>query len=370
MKFITEKTNFLEALQKTQSVVERKNTVQILSNVLLNLEKNNLSFSATDLEVGIKIFLNVKEENSGCITLSVKNLVELIKEMPEKKPIIFSLKENHWVEILCQKSIFNLAGSSANEFPKLPEFEGVNYFEVNTVLLKEMLDLTSFVASTDETRYHLNGVLIEQVQNGISRMVGTDGHRLAIMQGELLLNSNPLLKTGIVVPKKGLQELRKLLTNDSEKLLMAIDKGNLLIKVGNANLFIHLIDGNFPDYEQVIPKENEKKFTIDREEFLSALKRVSLLSNEKSRSIKLSLSNKSIIITASHLELGDAKEELEVDYSYEALEIAFNARYLIECLSVLDVKKVSFELGDKLTPSILRPVEKQDYTYVIMPIRI
>lgn len=369
MRFTVAKDTFLEALQKVQNVVEKKNTVQILSNVLLSSDKESLSLTATDLEVGINVSLPIEKGSDGRVAVSAKSLLEIVKELPNK-PVTLSKKENNWVEISCQKTTFNLVGLGADEFPPLPSFEDKEYLTVSSASAREMIDKTLFAVSTDETRYHLNGVFFETVENNLMRMVSTDGHRLAFIDKELFLSGGDQFKRGIIIPKKGLAELRRLLDAKAESFSLALDKGNLLVKLDNTLLFVRLIEGDYPDYEQVIPKKNDKQLTVDREEFLGCLRRVSLLANEKSRGVKLSLKENLVTITSSNPDLGDAKEELDVQYNFDPVEIGFNARYIIECLSILESDKVTFDLNDKLSPGLLRPVGRSDYTYIVMPMRI
>jgi DNA polymerase-3 subunit beta len=369
MKFTIAKDAFLEALQRVQNVVEKKNTVQILSNVLLASDKDVLSLTATDLEVGINVSLPIERGSQGKVAVSAKNLVEIVKELPNK-PVTLSKKDNNWVEISCQKSTFNLVGLGADEFPPLPSFDNKNYLSVNSAAAREMIDRTLFAVSTDETRYHLNGVYFEAVENNLLRMVATDGHRLAFIDKELLLSGAEQFKRGVIIPKKGLAELRRLLDDDSETFSLALDKGSLLVKLEGTLLFVRLIEGDYPDYEQVVPKKNDKRLVLNREEFLGSLRRVSLLANEKSRGVKLSMQEGGLTITSSNPDLGDAKEELDAEYKHEPIEIGFNARYVIECLSILDTEKVTFDLNDKLSPGLLRPFGRSDYTYIVMPMRI
>ncbi len=369
MKFTVQKDVLLSSLQSVQSVVEKKNTVQILSNVLFEVSDNILSLTATDLEVGIKLNIPIDSAESGKVALSAKNILDIVKELPNK-PIHFNKKENHWVEISCQKSHFKIVGLNADEFPPLPNFENKNYIKTSTQTTKEMIDKTSFAVSTDETRYHLNGSYLESIENNIVRMVSTDGHRLAFIDREMFLNNNDLLKKSVIIPKKGLAELRRLLEIKSDQFEMCVDKSNLLFKIGDTSLFVRLIEGNFPPYEQVIPKNNDKKITLDRIELIGCLKRASLLAFEKTKQVKFSFTDKVLTITAKDAELGEAKEEMDADYAGEMLDIGFNAKYLIDCLSILNTEKVTLELKDKLNPGILKPVGHNGYTYVVMPMKI
>lgn len=369
MKFTVAKDKFLDALHKIQNVVEKKNTVQILSNVLLSTSKESLSLTATDLEVGINVTVPVERATDGRVAISARNLLDIVKELPNK-PVTITRKDNNWVEISCQKSTFNIVGLGAEEFPPLPGFENQTFLSVNSGGMREMIDRTLFAVSTDETRYHLNGVKFQATQNGLMRMVATDGHRLAFIDKELFLGSIEAFSRGVLIPKKGLGELRRLIDDKAESFELALDKGSLLAKAGNTNLFIRLIEGDYPDYEQVIPKKSDKRLVSNREELLGSLRRVSLLANEKSRGVKLSIRENALVITSSNPDLGDANEEIDVEYKHDAIEIGFNARYIIECLSILDCEKVSIDLNDKLSPGLLRPEGRADYTYIVMPMRI
>ncbi|MBI2605579.1 MAG: DNA polymerase III subunit beta [Deltaproteobacteria bacterium] len=369
MNFTVSRDALLEALQKVQSVVEKKNTLHILSNVLLEVADQNLFLTATDLEVGIKLSIPVQASDDGKVAVSAKNFFEIVKELPNK-PVSIHKKENSWIEISCQKSKFNIVGLAADEFPPLPAFDSGNYQQVNMATAREMIDRTVFAVSTDETRYHLNGAFLESLENNLLRMVATDGHRLAYIDKELVLNGADQFKRGIIIPKKGMAELRRLLDTKDDSFKMTVDKGNLLVKLEKALLFIRLIEGEYPDYEQVIPKNNTKRMTLNREEFLGSLKRVALLANEKSRNVKFSLKERVLTISSSNSDLGDAKEELDVEYGNDPIEIGFNAKYLIDCLTILDVDKVTIDLNDKLSPGLLKPFGRDDYTYIVMPMRI
>lgn len=370
MKFSVGKEILLEALQKVQNVIEKKNTVQILSNVLLNCEQQNLTIVATDLEVGINVTIPIENGIDGKIAISGKSLFEIVKELPSKKTITLIKKENNWVEILCQKSTFNIVGLSSEEFPPLPKYDESLQVRFNTTFMREMIDRTIFSVSNDETRYHLNGVFCESIENRLLRMVSTDGHRMALIDKEAMLNGYELFEKGMIIPKKGLTELRRLLDTKTESFSAVLEKNNFIAKIDNCLLFIRLIEAEYPDYELVIPKNNNNRIVLNREMFLSSLKRVSLLANEKSKSVKFSITSGSMTISSSNPDLGDAQEILDIDYSGVAVEIGFNARYIIECLSILDCEKVNFDLSDKLNPGIIFAHQREDYRYIVMPMRI
>lgn len=368
MKFAVHRDTLLEALQKAQSVVEKRNTVQILANILCVVRGNELSLSATDLEVGIRVTVPVQGSEDGKVTLSAKHFLDIVKELPSH-PLELKRKDNNWVEIVCGKSRFNVVSLAADEYPSLPSFEDRTYYDTRTQSLQEMVDKTAFAVSTDASRYHLNGVYFEAIENGLMRMTATDGHRLSFVDKEVFLQI-PEFKRGIIIPRKGLQEFRKLLSEAPEAVGLAFERGYVFCQFANISLFIRLIEGEYPDYRLVIPKSADRCAKIPRDSFMSALKRMSLFASEKSGGVKLTLQNQSLTITSSNPDMGDAREELDVEYEGEAVDIAFNARYLLECLAVVAAPVLDFHFRDRLSPGILRGSDQQNHTYVIMPMRM
>jgi DNA polymerase III subunit beta len=368
MNFAIHRNPLLEALQKVQSVVEKRNTVQILGNILCTIKGQELSLCATDLEVGMKVTLPVDTKQEGKITLAAKNFLDIVKELPDKQ-LFITKKDNNWVEIVCGKSRFNIVSLAADEYPSLPSFEEKTYFEARTEALMDMIDRTGFAVSTDATRYHLNGVYFELLEKNVMRMTATDGHRLSFVDQEVFMKM-PELKRGVIIPKKGLTELRKLLDEGGGSVGLAFERGYIFARLNGSYLFIRLIDGEYPDYRLVIPKSTDKTVRLQHEAFNSALKRVSLLAHEKSRGVKLSIQEGMLTILSSNPDMGEAREEIDVEYSGEPIDIGFNAKYLLEVLSVLKSEKLEFLLKDRLSPGILRGASEQNHTYVIMPMRI
>lgn len=369
MNFSIDRTPLFEALQKVQSVVEKKNTIPILGNILCTVKNQILSLCATDLEVGITVALPVESDQEGKITLSAKHFLDIVKELPEKK-INFTTKENNWVELVCGKSRFNIVSLPADQYPAFPEFLGKTYIEARGEALLDMIERTQFATSNDATRYHINGVYFEHLENNLMRMTATDGHRLSFVDYEVFMTT-PDLKRGLIIPRKGLTEFKKLLEEGVTAVGLAFERGYLFAKFSQSYLFVRLIDGDYPDYRPVIPKSVDKIVRADRQSFTSALKRVSLLANEKSRGVKLSLQDSVLVISSSNPDMGEAREELDVEYSSsEVLEIGFNSKYLLECLAVMQSDKLEFQLKDRLSPGILKDVDNQNHTYVIMPMRI
>jgi DNA polymerase-3 subunit beta len=368
MKFSIHRDPLLEALQRIQSVVEKRNTVQILANILCTVKGQELSLCATDLEVGMKVTLPVNTQQEGRLTLSAKHFLDIVKELPSKE-IQITRKDNNWVELICGKSRFNIVSLSADEYPQFPAFEEKEYFESRIEALREMIDRTSFAVSTDATRYHLNGVYFETLESNVMRMTATDGHRLSFVDSEVFMKM-PELKRGIIIPKKGLTEFRKLLDEGTSSVGLAFERGYIFAMMNSSYLFIRLIDGEYPDYRQVIPKQTDRTLTVDREDFASALKRVSLLAHEKSRGVKLHLEGGALTISSSNPDMGEAREEVDVDYSGDTIDIGFNAKYLLDCLAVMTGETLEFHFKDRLSPGIMRSSNLPNHTYVIMPMRI
>ncbi|HEX9443318.1 MAG TPA: DNA polymerase III subunit beta, partial [Candidatus Binatia bacterium] len=277
--------------------------------------------------------------------------------------------ENEWVEIKSGKSVFKIVGLDAKEFPQFPQFDGEKLSSVPAKVLREMIERTIFSVSSDETRYNLNGVFVEEIKDGKVRMVATDGHRLAMIDRPI---GGLGLAKGVILPRKGLAELRRLLENAEEGLVSVGFKDNMgLVVKDDVELFMRLIEGDFPDYTKVIPKDNPQLARLEQDEFHHALRRVSLLSSERYKGIKMELKPGKVAITANNPELGEAVEEIEIEYPGKALTVGFNARYLMDVLAVLGAGgDVELALKDDVSPSILRKADDDGYLYVIMPMRL
>lgn len=371
MNFLIEQEDLLRGLSRAQSVVERRTAMPILANVMLEARKGELILTATDLEVGIRGSLPAIVEKEGSITLPSKNLFEIVKELPKGK-IAFQKKENFWIQITSAKAVFNIVGLSSEDYPDLPNHKEKKFYDINPLLLKEMIEKTIFSVSNDETRYHLNGIFFEKPkkEGGRVRMVATDGHRLSLIDKEFEFSSELTFTRGVIIPKKGMVELKKLLDEEEGHYQIGFDTNNVIIKKENVLLFIRLIDGEYPDYEQVIPTANKKKIVIDRNKFLSSLRRISLLAHERSKAICLSVKPNILEISTNNPEVGEAKEEIDISYNGQAIETAFNAKYFMDILSAMQSEEVVLELDDKLSPGIVRPTGDNEYFCIVMPMRI
>lgn len=372
MEFAIAKDNFLKALQRVQGIIENRKTMPILSNVLIDARPERIDIIATDLEVGMKSSYRADVVKEGRITVSAKKLYEIIKELPEAE-IRFSTRENDWVDLRCGKAHFNLVGLSPEEFPFFPAVSDSTFLRLNGSLMREMVEMTSFAICHDETKYNLNGIFVkavEQESGTVLRMVATDGHRLSMAEREIPPVSSTDLKNGVIFPKKGIFELKKLTEDDDEEIMLSFLDNSSILKKNDTLVLMRLVDGYFPDYTRVLPSDNDKSVTINREDFFHSLRRMSILSSEKFKGIMMELKNGVMEISASNPELGDARETLEVDYAGPDLSIRFNARYLIDVLSAIGEESVNLELKDELSPAVLKPHQGKGFLSVIMPMRV
>jgi DNA polymerase-3 subunit beta len=368
MELKAKRGDLLATLYWTQSIVERRNTMPILANVLIESRKGEIRITATDLEVGVRGELEGDVEKEGAVTVNAKKLYEIIREVPTEQVQLRRL-ENEWVEIRSGKSLFKIVALDAREFPQFPSFDSKSLSTAPASTVREMIEKTIFSVSTDETRYALTGVFVEQGEAGNVRMVATDGHRLAF--DERPLGSLGLTK-GVILPRKGLAELKKLLDAGEEGMVSIGFKENMgLVIKDRVELFMRLIDGDFPDYTKVIPKGNPNVAKIDHHELLQALRRVSILSNERYKGVKMDFADGQVSISANNPDLGEATEEVEAEYKGKPLSIGFNARYMIDVLGVLGSDgEIDIELKDELSPSVIRKSGAEGYLYVLMPMRL
>ena len=367
MELKAKQEDFVQALYWAQSTVERRNTMPILANVLIECHGGAIRLTATDLEIGVRAKLEGEILSEGRVTLNAKKLYEIVREAPEETVYLRRL-ENEWVEIKSGKSVFKMVGLDAGEFPAFPDFSSESLIPIPATVLKEMIDKTAFSVSTDESRSSLNGAYLEE-SGGKLRMVATDGHRLAWIERGV---SSLGLGKGVILPRKGLGELRKLLEDAEGGVVSLGFKGSMgLVVRDNVELFMRLIEGDYPDYGKVIPKDNPLRVRVEQQGLLRALRRVSILSSERYRGVKVEFKDGSMLISANNPDLGEAVEEVGVEYRGKPLTMGFNARYLMDVLGVLgDDADVDVELKDELSPSLLRRDGDEEYIYVIMPMRL
>ena len=372
MEFRISKETFLKALQKVQGIVERRNTMPILSNVMIEASSGQIHITATDLEVGMQSSYPTEVISEGKITVAAKKIYEIIKELSDEK-ITFVTKENDWVEIRSGKALFNIVGLASEEFPYFPKVSDDSFVKLDNATLREMIEKISYAICHDETKYNLNGVFVKAVEEqgkDILRMVATDGHRLSIVERGFSGTVCRELAKGAIFPKKGIFELKKLAEEEDGELFLGFMDNNAVIKRENTIIVMRLVDGEFPDYTKVVPQNNTRILCMSRELLLHSLKRMAILSSEKFKGIKFDMKPGCMEISSSNPELGEAREEVEINYEGEQFTSRFNARYLIDVLSVLSETEVELLFRDELSPAIMRPAADASFVSVIMPMRL
>ncbi len=363
MKFRITKEKFIEGLQQVQHVVGPRTTLPILSNVLLEAGPNGLTLTTTDLDVGVRGDVEATVGEAGSTTLPARKLATIVRELPASE-IEVEVNGNNVAAINAGPSFFKILGLSHDEFPQLPDFEGAKEFTIDQKLLKDSLKKTSYAISTDETRYVLNGIFCS-FKEGKLTLVATDGRRLAMVDHDFEVPAGQ--EAEVIVPTKAVNELQRLLT-DAGQVRVLLSDSQIAFELNGYLLTSKLIDGNFPNFRQVIPKETRHRVTIDRETLHDTVHRVALLSNDKSSSIKLAFTEDNIEIMANSPEVGEARESLPVSYKGEDMAIAFNPEFMMAPLRNLDTDEVHLDLIDEMNPGVLRINEP--FLYVLMPMRL
>ncbi len=370
MELTTKQDIFVRGLQKIQGIVERKNTLPILSHFLLTAQGDRAIIHATDLELGYKGYLDTTVNKPGTATLPARKMYDILRELPAGVDVTLTLESQGMARIKAGTATFKVPCLPAEEYPALPPVEEAEFSSLESSVFEDMIRQTIFATSHDETRYTLSGVLLVCSQNEM-RLVATDGHRLAHTRRSAAFKQ----ELRVIVPRKALEEVNRFATDsDAKDIAIASLGSHLVFQKGGAILVTRLIEGQFPDYEGVVPKTFSRRARIDHERFLRALRRVSLLSNEKTKPVKVEFESDKLTLRSNTPEMGEAEEEIPAEYEGEAMAMGFNARYVLEALTVISNEQVMLELNDPLSPGVLRPStdeQKDDqYFYVIMPMRV
>ena len=374
MQITCKREELLRGVQTVQAVVGTKSTLPVLANVLLEAKGKKMDMTATDLEVGVKCSVNVEVLEPGAITMPAKTLSEVVRELPAED-LKVKVSENNRVEISSAQAVFNLLGLPKEDYPVLPKFKGDGEFFIDGKLLSEMIRKTIFSVSQDETRYVLCGIYL-QVGKGKITMVSTDGRRLSYISRDIEIDKKKEAK--VIIPTKAVNELNRILTQaetteeagQEGKVKISIEQNQISFMIDDTILISRLIEGHFPNYEQVIPRTSTIKLKIITEELLQATKRVALLTIGKSNSIKYSLKKNKLIISANTEGLGEARDIVGIDYAGEEMEIAYNPQFLIDVLRNIGCEEVCLELTNSLNPCLIRPTSGEDYISIVMPMRI
>ena len=367
MRIRVERDTFVEALGPVQSVVEVKKALPILSHVLMEATPNNLSLFGTDLDVGLQRQLTAEVFEPGAITLSAKKLYEVVKELPQA-PIEFRVDADLQVAISCQRSSFRMKGLTKEEFPSLPDLRVGGEIVLNAKVFRDMLRKTLFAVSSDQTRYALTGVLLQAQQSELN-MVSTDGHRLALIRVPRPATSGDTVIEALI-PKKAMVEAVKIAREEVADIRIRLSENQLILQQDTTTLIARLIDGQFPNYDQVIPSVTPNRIVIKKEALHGALRRTSAIMGERTTPTEFDFQKGRLLITCVNMDLGEAHEEVEIEYGGEGLKIGFNARYVMEFLGAVDAEEIALHVNDPLSPSVFRMAGDDAYSCVIMPMRI
>lgn len=369
MEFKINRNTFLDGIQKTLGIVEKKTTIPILNNILLKAENNKIKIVATDREIILISDYDADVSENGEITISAKKIYEMIREI-QGEVVNFSQKGNI-VKIASQRAFYKIPGLPAEDFPSIADDQDIPLYKIQGSIMKDLINKTSFAMATDETRKNLNGVLLEAGMDGANhllRMVATDGHRLAMAKG---FTSGASLKAGkgIIIPRKGLMEIKKII-DENEEIKIGFHKNMFVVKTDNTLLKVSLVDADYPDYKKVIPTEKGISVILEKEYFLHALKRMSVVSSERYGGVILSFSEGKLTLNSTNLDVGEATEEIDISYSGEVIDSGFNVNYLIDAISVINKDQIMFEVGLGLKPSLIKQAEDDNYLCIIMPLKI
>lgn len=371
MQLAIDRSHLLKSLGHVQSVVERRGTIPILSNIKLEAGNDQLEMTGTDMDVAVLENVKAKVESPGAVTLPAHMLYDIVRKLPDGAEVKLKEKDGAGVTISAGHTRYSLSTLPVDDFPPMAEGELAHSFVLSAAECRALVEKTRFAMSTEETRYYLNGVYLHSVDsNGGAalRAVATDGHRLARLEVGLPAGASGM--PGVIIPRKTIGELSKLLEEAVNEVKISLSESKIRFVCGNAVLVSKLIDGTFPDYDRVIPQNNTKLMEMDAKKLASAVDRVSIISSDKARGVKFSVEAGKLTVSASSPEQGTAQEVLEINYSADALEIGFNARYLMDVLTQIEGETVQFLFSESAAPALVRDPADVGALYVVMPMRV
>lgn len=375
MRVTVEREVLLTALHRVQGIVEKRNTMPSLANVLLEAKKEGLDIAATDLELGMRGLYKATVEEPGSVTFSARKLYEILKEIKDQE-IAISVTDDCLVTLKTERGEFKVVGLPSKDFPPLPAIEREGLIPLPGTGLLQLIRKTLFAVGDNDTRYVLNGLLIVVTSAGgppMIRLVGTDGHRLAMAEQKLEAEnkqSADAQEEKVIVPKKAAAEIRRLLEEDDDEPMIGFTKNMLIFRKSGLVLTSRLMEGNYPNYQQVIPKAGNKQIAVNRDDLEGALRRVSVLSQNKTYAVKLTFSKKAITLFSSHPDMGEANEEIPAGFNGEEFSAGFNARYLLDVLGVMESETVVLNMEASLSPCLIREKDNALFQAVVMPVKV
>lgn len=373
MKFTVQRNTFLEGIQKTLSIVEKKTTMPILNNILLRTGNNKITIVATDREIGLVADYGAEILEEGQVTVSARKLYEMIREI-QGDSVQFEANESHRVTVTCQKIIYKIPGLSADDFPSvIDDRTDVKFSSMQGKFIEGLIRKTSFAMSGDEMRKNLNGVLVETLDDGgknTLRMIATDGHRLAIASADIGEAALFKLEKGIIIPRKGLNEIKRLIEDAPEEIFVGIRQGMCIVKTDSTMLRVSLVDAEYPDYRRVMPAEKGIVVQFEKDAILHALRRMSVISSERYSGVIIALSEGKMVLESTNPDVGEAKEEIEIAYHEKDISIGYNVKYLIDAMEVIDDETVVFEIGVGMKPGVIKSAHNDEYVCIIMPLKV
>jgi DNA polymerase III subunit beta len=373
MNFTVDRDLLIDVLTGIQGVAERRHTMPVLSHALMTIGGGNLTVVSSDLEIVVRCLQPVAGGEPGSIALPARKLLDIAKVLPKESAVTVAGKEGNYVEISSGRSHFRLAGLPSQEFPEMPEKPPGKTVSIDGDTFRKLSERVVPFASSDETRYNLAGILLERAETesgSMLRMVATDGHRLAMADGEVGKIGELLAARKILVPKKGILEIRKLAESGPGSIELSASEKFLFASKGDTEVWVRLLDADFPDYRQVVPKENLLTATVGRDAFAEVLRRVAVMAPDKVHSVKLSFSGKQLEVSSTSPDQGEARDLLEAEYEGPAMKIGFNGRYLQDAVSGVSEEKMVLQLKDEVSQVILRPEKELNYLAIVMPMRI
>ncbi len=372
MRVILERSNLLKSLNHVHRVVERRNTIPILSNVLLAADGASLEMKATDLDLEVTEATPARVEQGGATTVPAHLLYDIVRKLPDGAEVMLKTDEDGTaMTVISGRSSFRLQCLPQSDFPELSAGSFSHIFRLDSTALRGLIEKTQFAISTEETRYYLNGIFLHTLETGGKlklRSVATDGHRLARAEVDAPAGSEGM--PGIIIPRKTVGELQKLVDNPELIVTVEVSDAKIRLTIGSIVMTSKLIDGTFPDYQRVIPANNDKQLRVDCQTFAQAVDRVSTISSERGRAVKLALADGQLLLTVNNPDSGSATDELAVSYDNDAMEIGFNAKYLLDITAQLSGEDAIFLLADAGSPTLIRDTADDDALYVLMPMRV